>query len=34
MDDDTVVFAGSRSLLNQALARHDGDDKLDEDRFD
>ena len=33
VDDGTVVFAGSRDLLNQALDRHDGDDKLDEDRF-
>ena len=34
VDGDTVVFAGSRELLNQALERHDGDDTLDEDTFD
>ena len=33
VDGDTVVFAGSRRLLNEALARHDGDDTLDEDTF-
>jgi hypothetical protein len=33
VDGDTVVFAGSRKLLNEALARHDGDDTLDEDTF-
>jgi Protein of unknown function (DUF3352) len=33
VDGDTVVFAGSRELLNQALDRHDGGDTLDEDRF-
>jgi hypothetical protein len=34
VDGDTVVFAGSRDQLNAALERHDGDDKLDEDKFD
>ena len=33
VDGDTVVFAGSRTLLNEALARHDGDASLDEDKF-
>ncbi len=33
VDGDTVVFAGSRKLLDEALARHDGDDTLDEDTF-
>lgn len=33
VDGDNVVFAGSRQLLNQALARHDGDKGLDEDTY-
>ena len=33
VDGSTVVFAGSREQLNQALARHGGDDSLDEDTF-
>jgi hypothetical protein len=31
--DDTVVFAGDRQQLTQALERADGDDHLDEDTF-
>ena len=33
VEDDTVVFAGNRQQLTQALARADGDDHLDEDTF-
>ena len=31
--DDVVIFAGSDDLLDQALERAEGDDKLDEDTF-
>ena len=31
--DDTVIFAGDRQQLTQALGRADGDDHLDEDTF-
>jgi hypothetical protein len=31
--DDTVIFAGDRRQLTQALERADGDDHLDEDTF-
>ena len=33
VEDDTVIFAGDRQQLTQALARADGDDHLDEDTF-
>ncbi|MBN1528091.1 MAG: DUF3352 domain-containing protein [Thermoleophilaceae bacterium] len=33
VDGATVVFAGDREQLNQALERHDGGDGLDEDTF-
>jgi hypothetical protein len=33
VEGDTVVFAGTREQLTQALARADGDDHLDEDTF-
>jgi hypothetical protein len=33
VEGDTVVFAGTREQLRQALARADGDDHLDEDTF-
>ncbi|HEU0025435.1 MAG TPA: DUF3352 domain-containing protein [Thermoleophilaceae bacterium] len=33
VDGSTVVFAGSRELLNAALERHGGEDALDEDTF-
>ena len=33
VEDDTVVFAGDRQQLTQALKRADGDDHLDEDAF-
>jgi hypothetical protein len=32
--DDTVIFAGDRQQLTQALERADGDDHLDEETFD
>jgi hypothetical protein len=32
--DDVVIFAGSSELLDEALERADGDDHLDEERFD
>jgi hypothetical protein len=32
--DDVVIFAGSSELLDEALGRADGDDHLDEERFD
>ena len=34
VDGDNVVFAGSRKLLDEALARHDGDGALDEETFE
>ena len=34
VEDDVVVFAGSDRLLNQALERADGDDRLDEEAFE
>jgi hypothetical protein len=33
VEDDTVIFAGDRQQLTQALQRADGDDHLDEDAF-
>lgn len=33
VEDDTVVFAGDRQQLTQALERADGDDHLDEETF-
>jgi hypothetical protein len=33
VEDDTVIFAGDRQQLTQALERADGDDHLDEDAF-
>ena len=33
VDGSTVVFAGTREQLNQALERHDGGDTLDEETF-
>ena len=33
VDGSTVVFAGDREQLNQALERHDGGDSLDEETF-
>ena len=34
VEDDMVVFAGSRAQLESALERADGDDHLDEDSFE
>jgi hypothetical protein len=33
VEDDTLIFAGDRQQLTQALKRADGDDHLDEDAF-
>jgi hypothetical protein len=33
VEGDTLIFAGTRQQLTQALARADGDDHLDEDTF-